>query len=312
MATDISHTDSRDFPCKLFIVDVLHHNRLEKVIADNKVNTIIHLAAMLLMSSEKQPEKAMQINIRGLENVIDLALKHKCQLFNASSIAAYGGNFQRDNASEDSPLVPDTIYGISKIYGELLGRYYNIKRGLDYRSLRFPVVVSTDQHEYKSSAAYASEIFNHALTDKRYECYVAPETRVPLLHVDDCAEATVKLMEADNAKLTRRVYNLAGISVSAGELAEAIKRRVPEFVCTFKPDERQKILDTWPRSLVDSSNKDWGWSYEVNAQQFVDRVFERREQKANELKQTQEKEKQQVGLRGGRPRGRLRKEPQPA
>ena len=170
-------------------------------------------------------------------------------------------------------MLPTTIYGVSKIYGELLGRYYNIKYGMDYRSLRYPVIVSSEEYGYKGTAIYTTEMFFKALKEKKYECYVNPETKVPVIHVDDCVAATVKLIDADNAKLTRRVYNLAGLSFSAGELAQEIKKRIPEFECTFKPDFRQAIADTWPRVLNDESNKDWGWNFTQTLAQLAEKIF---------------------------------------
>lgn len=169
--------------------------------------------------------------------------------------------------------MPTTIYGISKIYGELLGRYYNSKVGLDYRSLRYPVIISSEEYGFSGTAVYTTEMFFKALREKKYDCYVNPETRVPSIHVDDCVDATIKLIEADNKSLTRRVYNLGGLSFTAGDLAKEIKRHIPEFECTFKPDFRQAIADTWPKTLSQESNKDWGWNFTQTLPKLVDKIF---------------------------------------
>eukprot|EP00831_Metopus_contortus_P077214 TRINITY_DN718_c0_g1_i6.p1 TRINITY_DN718_c0_g1~~TRINITY_DN718_c0_g1_i6.p1 ORF type:complete len:378 (-),score=53.69 TRINITY_DN718_c0_g1_i6:168-1301(-) len=272
---------------RFMVLDIMHKGRMEKMIKDNNVNCIVHYAAILSAAGEKIPEKAKDINIRGLENIFDLALKYKCQVFNASSIASYGGDFPREETPEDCNRIPTTIYGISKIYGELLGSYYNKKFGLDYRSLRYPVIVSSEEYAYQGTAIYTTEMFFKAIKDKKYECYVNEQTRVPAIHVDDCIKATVQLMEADDSKFSRRTYNLGGLSYSAGDLANEIKRHIPEFECTFKPDERQAIADTWPKKLLDPANAEWGWNFTQTLPELVDKIFndiKEREAKAKEPK----------------------------
>lgn len=178
-------------PCKFLQLNILHKKKLDKIIRDNKINAIIHYAAILSAAGENNPEKAKEININGLENVFDVAVKNNCMMFNASSIAAFGGNFPRDDTPEDCTMIPATIYGISKVYGELLGRYLNSKSGLDYRSLRYPVIISSKEYAYTGTAIYTTEMFFKALKEKKYVCYVKPETKVPAIHVDDCVRATV-------------------------------------------------------------------------------------------------------------------------
>eukprot|EP00826_Nyctotherus_ovalis_P029450 TRINITY_DN2327_c0_g1_i10.p1 TRINITY_DN2327_c0_g1~~TRINITY_DN2327_c0_g1_i10.p1 ORF type:complete len:179 (+),score=40.08 TRINITY_DN2327_c0_g1_i10:534-1070(+) len=166
-------------------------------------------------------------------------------------------------------MCPSTIYGISKVYAELLGPYYLYKHDIDYRCLRYPFLLSSQPYRHKELGLYMNEMFH----TKDYTCYTNPDTTLPAMHIDDCARAIQMLIEADRKKLSRRVYNLAGVKFTAKELAEEIERRVPEFRCSFVPDYRQVRINQWPREVDESSNKDWGWEFKQTLPELVDKIF---------------------------------------
>ena len=153
-----------------------------------------------------------------------MAHKYKCQIFSPSSIGAFGDKCPKDNVPEDPTLLPRSMYGITKVYNELLGRYYFIKFGVDFRCLRYPGIISSEEYEYHGTTDYSTEIFFKALREKHYDCFLKEDTYLPLIHIDDALRATIQFLEADNEKLTRRTYNLAGMSLTPKQFADEIKK----------------------------------------------------------------------------------------
>jgi nucleoside-diphosphate-sugar epimerase len=228
------------------------------------------LAAVLSATGEENPQAAWALNIGSLYNVLEVARKLKLlRVFWPSSIAVFGPSTPRINTPQETVLIPRTIYGVSKVAGELLCHYYFIKYGVDVRSVRYPGIISSEVLPGGGTTDYAVAIFYEAIQNKRYTCFVREDTVLPMMYMPDCLKATINLMEADPSRIKRHdSYNLAGISFSAGELAAEIKKYIPEFRCEYKPDFRQKIADSWPMSIDDGvARKDWGWkpTYDLTA-----------------------------------------------
>ena len=243
--------------------DVSDIENLEKIIQKHDVGQIYHLAGLLSVGSEKNPQLAWQVNLGGLKNVLDLAVKYKTQVFWPSSIAAFGPTTPRENTPQHTILEPTTMYGVNKVAGELLCQYYFLKYGLDVRSLRYPGLNGWRADPGDGTTEYAIHIFYGAISDKKYTCFLSEKTVLPMMYIDDAIEGTIKIMEADPKKITIRTsYNFSAINFSPKELAAEIKKIDPEFVCAYAPDHRQKIADTWPRSIDDSQARaDWGWQH---------------------------------------------------
>jgi nucleoside-diphosphate-sugar epimerase len=243
-------------------VDTTDQTSIRKVVNDYDIDTIYHLAAVLSAVGEENPQLAWHVNMDGLYDVLEVARENKLQrVFWPSSIAAFGPNVPRVNTPQEAALIPRSIYGVTKVAGELLCNYYFLKYGLDVRSLRYPGIIGSETLPGGGTTDYAVEIFYEAIKKKRYTCFVREDTVLPMMFMPDCIKATTDLMEADAAKIkTRTSYNVNGMSFSASELATEIRKHIPEFVCEYKPDFRQKIADSWPMSLDDSAaRREWGW-----------------------------------------------------
>lgn len=242
-------------------MDVTDRNALEKIIQEYKISEIYHLVGVLSATGEKDPNLAWKVNMESLKHVLDLALEYKLRVFWPSSIAAFGPTTPQDETPQHTILEPTTMYGVTKVAGELLCQYYWKKFGLDVRSLRYPGIISYKTPPGGGTTDYAVAIFYEALKEKKYTCFVREDTVLPMMYMSDAVKATLDLMDADASKLTVRTsYNLTAMSFSVGELAREIQKHMPEFTCTYEPDFRQNIADSWPRSIDDSqATKDWGW-----------------------------------------------------
>lgn len=185
----------------------------------------MHLAAILSALGEQKVDLAYKVNVDGTTGVFNVAKEHGCKVYVPSSIGVFGGdNFDRDFTKVDAVLQPTTIYGVSKVFNELLGTYYHDKFGVDFRCLRYPGVVSSHLYAFNGTTDYATEMFFEVLKTGKYECWLKEDTYLPMIYIDDCIAATVKFLTADYDNLTRRVYNLAGLSFCPGELAGAVKK----------------------------------------------------------------------------------------
>jgi nucleoside-diphosphate-sugar epimerase len=242
-------------------LDALEKNLLSKVLFEYDIDTIFHMASILSAVGEKMPQAAWNININGLINVLEASRAYGIKtLIWPSSIAAFGPTTPRENTPNTTVLEPTTIYGITKVAGELLCEYYYQKYQLDVRSIRLPGIISSETLPGGGTTDYAVEIFYEALKNKQYTCFLREDTVLPMMYMPDCNKALIDLLEADNSKLKRRVYNITGMSFSAGEIASEIKKYIPEFSIEYKPDFRQGIADSWPKSIDDSlARKEWDW-----------------------------------------------------
>lgn len=238
---------------------------LERIIRTHQIDTIFHLVSLLSATGEKDPHKAWDVNMCSLKHVLDLAVEHNVRVFWPSSIAAFGPTTPRINTPQKTILEPTTMYGVTKVAGELLCHYYYQKFGVDVRSVRYPGLISWKAEPGGGTTDYAVAIYYEALKNGAYECFVKADTMLPMMYMDDAVKGTIQLMQADAGKLTVRTsYNLAAISFRADELAANIAQYLPLAV-VYKPDHRQNIADSWPQTIDDSQARaDWGWQHQID------------------------------------------------
>jgi nucleoside-diphosphate-sugar epimerase len=244
-------------------VDVTDRKALTETVKQHRIDAICHLSTLLSADGEKTPDLAWAVNVGGLKNVLDVAVECQVkQVFWPSSIAVFGPTTPRDRTPQRTVLEPTTMYGVNKLAGEGLCNYYHRRYTLDVRSIRYPGLLTTKTFSGGGTTDYAVEIFFEAKRKGSYACFVRPDTVLPLLYMDEAIRGTLQLIEADPRRITIRTsYNMGGLGFSASELAESVKRLVPGFTCTFEPDFRQSIADSWPRSIDDTAaRQDWGWS----------------------------------------------------
>jgi len=243
-------------------LDVTDRESLRRVVEEYDIDSIFHLAAILSARGERDPQLAWHVNMMGLYNVLEVARELELRrVFYPSSIAVFSPETPRDRTPQLTVMRPRTIYGITKLAGELLCDYYHNRFGVDVRGVRYPGVISYKTPPGGGTTDYAVEMFYAAVKGDPYTCFVREDTVLPMIYMPDCMKAAIQLMEADAERLTRHAdYNLASMSFSAGELAEEIRKHIPDFEVVYKPDYRQRIADTWPRSIDDSAaRRDWGW-----------------------------------------------------
>lgn len=260
IASDIRTPLTKEGPFEL--LDVTKSQRLATVIDQWGINQIYHLAAILSAKGEYDPKWAWDINMGGVMNVFEVAREKKIQkIFFPSSIAVFGENAPKKDTPQETNLSPGTVYGISKVAGELWSAYYFEKYGLDIRSLRFPGVVGHQSLPGGGTTDYAVDIFHEAVKGHPYTCFLSANTALPMIYMEDTIRATIQLMQAPSENLSVRTsYNLAGMSFTPAELAKSIQTFIPDFSIKYEPDYRQDIADTWPGSIDDSkARRDWGW-----------------------------------------------------
>ena len=236
------------------------------------------MAAILSAVGEEKPLVCWKVNVEGLHYILEIAREREMtRVFVPSSIAVFGPETPRDQAPQDTVLKPKTMYGVSKVTGELLGDYYFHRFGLDVRGIRYPGIISSETLPGGGTTDYAVEIFYEAIKKKRYTCFLKEDTVLPMMYMPDCIKGTIDLMEADVEKLRHHCdFNMASMSFSAGELAAEIKKHIPEFECDYKPDFRQGIADSWPQSIDDSAaRKEWGWKPSYDLPTMVEDMLEK-------------------------------------
>ena len=243
-------------------VDVTKRNTVEALLDRYNIDTIFHQSAILSAIGEKDPQLCWDVNINGLHNILEIARERKLlRVFCPSSIAAFGPETPQDNTPQETIMLPKTMYGVTKVAGELLCNYYVRKYGLDVRGVRYPGIISNETLPGGGTTDYAVAIYYDAIKYGKYTCFVREDTVLPMMYMPDCIKATIDLMEADFSRLLHHAdFNVAAMSFSAGELAAEIKKHIPNFTVTYEPDFRQAIADSWPRSLDDSAaREEWDW-----------------------------------------------------
>ncbi len=264
--------------------DVRDRENLEKIIREYDVDTVYHMAAILSATGEKNPQLCWDVNINGLYNLLEIARERKLKIFCPSSIAVFGPKTPKENTPQDTVLTPTTMYGITKVSGELLGEYYVQKYGVDVRGVRYPGIISSETPPGGGTTDYAVEMFYYAVRGEKYTCFVREDTVLPMMYMPDCLKAAIQLMEADFSKLEHHTnFNIAGMSFSAKELEEEIKSHIPEFECEYKPDFRQEIAESWPRTIDDScAREEWGWKPDYDLKKMVKDMIEKLTKKYEE------------------------------
>jgi len=253
-------------------LDVTNPVAVNEVVVNRRIDWIIHFSALLSAVGEKNVPLAYQVNVEGFNNVLNAAKYHGLKIFVPSTIGAFGKESRTVKPTPDITVQrPRTIYGVSKVYNELMGEYYHSKFGLDFRSLRFPGILSADTEPGGGTTDYACAIFQEALASGRYECYLKPDTYLPMMYIDDCLRAIIQFLEAPSESLRYRTYNINAMSFNPEELAQEIRRYVPDLEVTYKSDSRQNIADSWPMNFDDSgARRDWGWRHEYDLPKLVD------------------------------------------
>ena len=259
-------------------IDITKKETVENVIKEYDIDTIYNMAAILSAVGEERPIVCWNVNINGMYNILELAHEYEMtRVFVPSSIAAFGPETPRVNTPQETVLKPKTMYGVTKVAGELLGDYYFKRFGIDVRGVRYPGIISSETLPGGGTTDYAVEIFYEAIKNKKYTCFVKEDTVLPMMYMPDCIKGTIDLMEADISKLIHHCdFNMASMSFSAGKLAGEIKKHIPEFKCSYKPDFRQQIADTWPQSIDDTAaRKEWGWKPSYNLASMTKDMLEK-------------------------------------
>lgn len=251
--------------------DIRNKDELVKIVNTYDIQEIYHLASLLSVGGEEDPQGAWDTNLGGLKNVLDVAREKNIKVFWPSSIAAFGPTTPRENTPQHTILEPQTMYGVTKVAGELLCQYYHKKYGVDVRSIRYPGLIGYKAEPGNGTTEYSVHMFYAALKTGSYECYLKEDSRLPMMYLMDAVQATIDIMNAPAEKITVRMgYNLASLSFTPKELAEEINKHIPLAV-TYNPDFRQAIADSWPQTVDDSTARsDWEFSPKVGLKELVE------------------------------------------
>jgi nucleoside-diphosphate-sugar epimerase len=274
------------FQGSVVVGDVSDTELLRSTIKKHTVGMVYHLASLLSATGEQDPGLAWRVNMDGLRNILERAREFDLKVFWPSSIAVFGGSTPKDNTPQHTVLEPSTIYGVTKVAGELLCQYYFEKYGVDVRSVRYPGIISWKTLPGGGTTDYAVEIFHEAVKTGRYACFLKKNTALPMMYIDDAIRAALEIMDADARKITVRTsYNLAAISFTPHELAEAIKKNGVPLKMTYVPDFRQAIADSWTNSVDDKrARKDWRWKHSYGLDKMVQEMLRGVREKLNNEK----------------------------
>lgn len=245
--------------------DVTQYDDLARIAIEFGCTHIVHLASLLSAVGEKNPGLAKKVNVLGTQHVLDICRDNDIKCYIPSSIAVFGPTTPPIQTPDLTVLRPTTIYGITKVYTELLGEYYHQRWGVDFRSLRYPGIISSKVAPGGGTTDYAVEIYHEALLNGRYTSFLHEDQALPMMYMPDCIKATIDLITAPEESLKQRTFNLTAMSFTPKELATEIKKFIPEFECDFSPDFRQKIAENWPQSIDDKEAREqWGWDHEYD------------------------------------------------
>jgi len=259
------------------VVNALDFNQIQHLVEIYKIDEVYLMAALLSATAEKNPAFAWDLNMNSLFHVLNLAKAGKLKkIFWPSSIAVFGPTTPRENTPQYTIMEPSTVYGISKQSGERWCEYYHNTYGVDVRSIRYPGLISWSSPPGGGTTDYAVDIFYKALSEKKYECFLSSETKMPMMYMDDAIAATIQIMQSPKEKIKiRSSYNLSAMSFTPTEIAAEIKKHIPEFTISYSPDFRQKIADSWPASIDDNSaRKDWGWNHQFDISSMTKDMLE--------------------------------------
>lgn len=257
-------------------------NTIEAVVKKHNIDTVYHLAALLSAVAEANPQLAWDVNMNGLYNTLEVAREYKCALFTPSSIGAFGPSTPLDNTPQDTTQRPNTIYGVTKVAGELLCDYYYKRFGVDTRGARFPGIISYETLPGGGTTDYAVEIYYEAIKHKKYTCFLKEGTYLDMMYMPDAIKAAIDLMEAEPGKLKHRnAFNVTAMSFAPEHIVAEIKKTIPEFTIDYKVDPvRQAIAETWPNNMDDSvARQEWGWKPKYNLASMTKDMLEKLSQK---------------------------------
>ena len=257
-------------------INAMNIEEIENIVKKYKIDSIFHLASLLSAVGEKNPDLAWSVNMGSLKNILDLAKRYNLKIFWPSSIACFGPTTPRENTPQKTILEPNTMYGITKVAGELMCNYYFEKFGVDVRSLRYPGIISYKTLPGGGTTDYAVDIFFKAIQKGKYTCFLKEDSTLPMMYMSDAIKATINIMETDKEKIKIRTsYNLAAVSFSPKEIYEEIKKYFPDFKIDYNPDFRQAIANSWPKTIDDSTaRKDWNWKPDYNLSKIVKEMID--------------------------------------
>ncbi|MFN5181951.1 MAG: NAD-dependent epimerase/dehydratase family protein [Bacteroidota bacterium] len=265
-------------------LDALDKEKVFEVVKKHQITQIYLLAALLSATAEKNPDFAWKLNMESLFHVLNLAKEQHIQkVYWPSSIAVFGPTTPRINTPQYTIMEPSTVYGISKQAGERWCEYYFNKFGVDVRSIRYPGLISWKSSPGGGTTDYAVHIYHSALKEKKYECFLSEQTALPMMYMEDAINATIGIMQVPVEKIKiRSSYNLSGISFTPKEIADSIKKHIPDFTISYKPDFRQQIADSWPASIDDTrAREDWGWKHKFGLNEMTEEMIKNLSVKKN-------------------------------
>ncbi len=272
LATDLSQKAEEKIATKgpFETLDVMQVEDITKLVQKFKPDAVFHLAAILSAVGEKNPNLAWNINTQGSMNVYDVARDNGVKrIFAPSSMAVFGPTTPRDNTPQDTVLQPTTVYGMTKVIDELIGKYYITRYGMDIRGVRYPGIISNATLPGGGTTDYAVQIYYDAVKFGKYECFLKEDTMLPMMYMPDCLKGTLDLFHASKERLVHNTdFNMSAFSVTPADVAASIRKYMPTFEITYKPDFRQEIADSWPRSIDDGcARKEWDWkpAYDLDA-----------------------------------------------
>lgn len=285
IASDISYSNLDIVNSGIFeIVDAKDYASVKTCVEKHKIDTVYLMAAMLSATGEKYPMEAWNLNMESLFHVLNLAKsKFIKKVFWPSSIAVFGPTTPKLYTPQYTIMEPSTVYGITKQVGERWCEYYHNKYGVDVRSLRYPGIISWKTLPGGGTTDYAVEIYHKAITHGVYECFLKEDTKLPMMFMDDAIKATIDIMEAKTSNIKiRSSYNVSAISFTPKEVEASIKEHIPGFEVSYKPDYRQDIADSWPKSMNDSyARQDWKWKHQFSLEDITKEMLFQLDKKYN-------------------------------
>jgi nucleoside-diphosphate-sugar epimerase len=263
-------------------VDCTVRRMIDEVVHRYDVGTIYHMASLLSAVAEEKPQVAWDVNLGGLYRTLEVARENRLAVFFPSSIGAFGPSTPPDMTPQDTLQRPNTMYGVTKVAGELICDYYHKRFGVDARGVRYPGLISYVAPPGGGTTDYAVEIFYEAIRNQRYTCFLGPDTCLDMMYMPDAVKAAVDLMHAEPDSLVHRnAFNITAVNFTPEQLAAEIRKYIPEFAISYEVDPvRQAIADSWPNSLDDSAAKaEWGWAPQYDLESMTRDMLENLEKK---------------------------------
>ena len=255
--------------------NVLDEKQLDQLVVENDISWVVHNSSMLSAVAEKNHLAAFDLNFVGFRNIMEVARRHQLRVFAPSSIAAFGVSTPLDLVPDLTIQRPSTLYGVSKVFVELLGEWYFTRFGVDFRSLRYPGIISASPPG-GGTTDYAVDIFFSGLRSGKYECFLREDTMLPMMYMPDCIKGTIDMLKAPSDSLKQRTYNIGAFSITPKDLEVELRKHIPHLEVTYKPDFRQAIADSWPKRLDDThARQDWQWKEAYSLSDMTEDMIEK-------------------------------------